>query len=80
MPVEKCELPAYIMHDLILWFRAVEENFVVHKVTKVEESAALVLAALPERHLLGVDFVPPSWTEALRSSQSDDILSGYRHT
>ena len=50
----------YIASDPVLWFRAVEANFLVQKVTKEEERAALVLGALPEKqlqsvgHLLGV--------------------------
>ena len=54
MPVEKCKLPAYLPSDPLLWFRAVEANFTVHKVLKDEERSALVIAALPEKQLQSV--------------------------
>ena len=54
MPVEKCKLPAYLPADPLLWFRAVEANFTVHKVLKDEEKSALVIAALPEKQLQSV--------------------------
>ena len=54
MPLDKCCLPAYLDHDPVIWFRAVEANFVIHKVLKPEEKAALVVAALPEKQLKSV--------------------------
>ena len=46
---EKCKLPAYVPHDPLLWFRAVEANFQIHKVLRELDWASLVIAALLER-------------------------------
>ena len=63
MPSERCKLPAYVPHDPLLWFRAVEANFNIHKVLTEKDRASLTIAALPERQLQSVGDlldVPPS--------------------
>ena len=54
MPSERCKLPAYVPHDPLLWFRAVEANFNIHKVLTEKDRASLTIAALPERQLQSV--------------------------
>ena len=63
MPSERCKLPAYVPHDPLLWFRAVEANFAIHKVLAEKDKASLTIAALPERQLQTIGDlldVPPS--------------------
>ena len=51
MPADKCKLPAYMPHNPLVWFKAVEANFAVHKVVDDSLKSALVVAALPEKQL-----------------------------
>ena len=58
MLAEKCKLPVhiYMLHDLFLWFHAVEANFSVLKVSK-EEKAAQVIAIFLEKQLQSVAYL-----------------------
>ena len=63
MPSERCKLPAYVPHDPLLWFRAVEANFNIHRVSTEKDRASLTIAALPEKQLQSVGDlldVPPA--------------------
>ena len=51
MPVDKCKLPAYVPHDPLTWFRAVEACFHIHSIKREADKAALVVAALPAKQL-----------------------------
>ena len=74
MPSERCKLPAYVPHDPLLWFRAVEANFSIHKVLTEKDRASLTIAALPERQLQTVgdllDVPPLTSTRRSRAGSS----------
>ena len=65
MPVDKCKLPAYVPHDPLTLFRAVEACFYIHSIRRNADRAALVVAALPAKQLQQVSM--------LLSSPSSDI-------
>ena len=70
MPVDKCKLPAYVPHDPLTLFRAVEACFYIHSIRRNADRAALVVAALPAKQLQQVSM--------LLSSPSSDQYSSLK--